>query len=712
MFHPEFTRFINDEILPLTSFDATTFWQGFENLVSEFSGGTRALLAHRLELQAKINGWHEANPSFSQADYEQFLHSIDYLLSPINDFSISTENVDSEIATLAGPQLVVPLKNARFALNAANARWGSLYDALYGSDVIADDPAHLRKPGYDPVRGEKVIAHARAFLDSAVPLESASHADASSYRVGDGLIVELADGHQTRLRDATQFVGYLGDTEAPSSILFKHHGLHIECVIDRDGNIGRDDMAGINDINLEAALTTIMDCEDSVAAVDAEDKIDVYRNWLGLMTNTLSANFVKGGTTLTRRLDKNREFLDPAGKPMILRGRSLLFNRNVGLLMTSELAHDNTGQQVPEHIIDALVTALVGTIDLRSNTGYGNSRTGSIYIVKPKLHGPAEVALTCQLFTRIETLLSLPPNTIKLGIMDEERRTSANLKHCIFEARERLVFINTGFLDRTGDEIYTSMNAGAFPPKSEIKDREWIRAYENRNVEIGLACGLQGRAQIGKGMWAMPDEMAAMMTAKIVHPQSGASTAWVPSPTAAVLHTMHYHAVDVKAAQESVRLRAPSTLSALLTIPLLDQESPLDEESIARELENNIQGILGYVVRWVEHGIGCSKVPDIQNIGLMEDRATLRISSVHISNWLKHGLCSVEQVIAIMQRMAKVVDAQNASDPIYKPMASDFEKSAGFAAAKALIFENPALPNGYTEPVLHSHRIMFKALQP
>ena len=477
MFHPEFTSFINDEILPLTSFDATTFWQGFENLVSEFSGGTRALLAHRLELQAKINGWHEANPSFSQADYEQFLHSIDYLLSPINDFSISTENVDSEIATLAGPQLVVPLKNARFALNAANARWGSLYDALYGSDVIADDPAHLRKPGYDPVRGEKVIAHARAFLDSAVPLESASHADASSYRVGDGLIVELADGHQTRLRDATQFVGYLGDTEAPSSILFKHHGLHIECVIDRDGNIGRDDMAGINDINLEAALTTIMDCEDSVAAVDAEDKIDVYRNWLGLMTNTLSANFVKGGTTLTRRLDKNREFLDPAGKPMILRGRSLLFNRNVGLLMTSELAHDNTGQQVPEHIIDALVTALVGTIDLRSNTGYGNSRTGSIYIVKPKLHGPAEVAFTCQLFTRIETLLSLPPNTIKLGIMDEERRTSANLKHCIFEARERLVFINTGFLDRTGDEIYTSMNAGAFPPKSEIKDREWIRAY-------------------------------------------------------------------------------------------------------------------------------------------------------------------------------------------------------------------------------------------
>jgi malate synthase len=712
MFHPEFIRFINDEVLPLTSLDVTAFWEGFDNLIHEFSDDTRALLAHRLELQAKINGWHEANPSFSQADYEQFLRSVGYLLPPIDDFSINTKNVDSEIATLAGPQLVVPLKNARFALNAANARWGSLYDALYGSDVIADDPAHPRKPGYDPVRGEKVIAHARMFLDSAVPLESASHADATSYRVGDGLIIELTDGHQTRLRDATQFVGYLGDAGSPSSVLFKHHGLHIECVINREGSIGRDDVAGINDINLEAALTTIMDCEDSVAAVDAEDKIDVYRNWLGLMTNTLSANFVKGGTTLTRKLNKNREFLDPTGKPMILRGRSLLFNRNVGLLMTSELAQDNTGQQVPEHIIDALVTALVSMIDLRSNSDYGNSRTGSIYIVKPKLHGPAEVAFTCQLFTRIETLLSLPPNTIKLGIMDEERRTSANLRHCIFEARERLVFINTGFLDRTGDEIYTSMNAGVFPPKSEIKDREWIRAYENRNVEIGLACGLQGRAQIGKGMWAMPDEMAAMMRAKIVHPQSGASTAWVPSPTAAVLHAMHYHAVDVKAAQESVRLRAPSTLSALLTIPLLDQESPLDEESIARELENNIQGILGYVVRWVEHGIGCSKVPDIQNIGLMEDRATLRISSVHISNWLKHGLCSAEQVIAVMQRMAKVVDEQNASDPLYNPMASDFEKSAGFAAAKALIFENPMLPNGYTEPLLHSHRIMFKAMQP
>jgi len=712
MFHPNLTRFINDAILPLTSLDAAAFWKGFDDLINEFSSSTRDLLADRLDLQAQIDHWHDANPSFSQTDYEQFLLSIGYLLPQIPDFVINTDKVDAEIATLSGPQLVVPLKNARFALNAANARWGSLYDALYGSDIIVDEPGQPRQPGYDSVRGNKVIAYARAFLDSAVPLASASHAEAVSYCINDGLVIELKDGHQTRLRDATQFAGYLGDSDAPSSVLFKHHGLHIECVINRGGNIGSEDAAGIDDIILEAALTTIMDCEDSVAAVDAEDKIDVYKNWLGLMTNTLSASFVKGGATLTRSLNQDREFLDPNGAPIMLRGRSLLFNRNVGHLMTSELAHDNAGEQVPEHIIDAVMTALIGAIDLASDAGYGNSCTGSLYIVKPKMHGPVEVAFTCRLFTSIEVLLSLPANTIKLGIMDEERRTSVNLKHCIFEARERLVFINTGFLDRTGDEIYTSMNAGVFPPKAQIKDREWINAYENRNVEIGLACGLQGRAQIGKGMWAMPDEMAAMMKAKVAHPQSGASTAWVPSPTAAVLHAMHYHAVDVRAAQESVRLRAPSTLSALLTIPLLGHETPLDTQSIERELENNIQGILGYVVRWIESGIGCSKVPDIHNIGLMEDRATLRISAVHVSNWLKHGLCNTEQVIEIMQRMAKVVDEQNANDPLYRPMADDFEASAGFAAAKALIFDNPTLPNGYTEPLLHAHRVMYKASQP
>ena len=712
MFHPNLTRFINDAILPLTSLDAAAFWKGFDDLINEFSSSTRDLLADRLDLQAQIDHWHDANPSFSQTDYEQFLLSIGYLLPQIPDFVINTDKVDAEIATLSGPQLVVPLKNARFALNAANARWGNLYDALYGSDIIVDEPGQPRQPGYDSVRGNKVIAYARAFLDSAVPLASASHAEAVSYCINDGLVIELKDGHQTRLRDATQFAGYLGDSDAPSSVLFKHHGLHIECVINRGGNIGSEDAAGIDDIILEAALTTIMDCEDSVAAVDAEDKIDVYKNWLGLMTNTLSASFVKGGATLTRSLNQDREFLDPNGAPIMLRGRSLLFNRNVGHLMTSELAHDNAGEQVPEHIIDAVMTALIGAIDLASDAGYGNSCTGSLYIVKPKMHGPVEVAFTCRLFASIEVLLSLPANTIKLGIMDEERRTSVNLKHCIFEARERLVFINTGFLDRTGDEIYTSMNAGVFPPKAQIKDREWINAYENRNVEIGLACGLQGRAQIGKGMWAMPDEMAAMMKAKVAHPQSGASTAWVPSPTAAVLHAMHYHAVDVRAVQESVRLRTPSTLSALLTIPLLGHKTPLDTQSIERELENNIQGILGYVVRWIESGIGCSKVPDIHNIGLMEDRATLRISAVHVSNWLKHGLCNTEQVIEIMQRMAKVVDEQNANDPLYRPMADDFEASAGFAAAKALIFDNPTLPNGYTEPLLHAHRVMYKASQP
>ena len=712
MFHPNLTRFIDDAILPLTSLDPAAFWKGFDDLINEFSSSTRDLLADRLDLQTQIDHWHDANPSFSQTDYEQFLLSIGYLLPQIPDFVINTDKVDAEIATLSGPQLVVPLKNARFALNAANARWGSLYDALYGSDIIVDEPGQPRQPGYDSVRGNKVIAYARAFLDSAVPLASASHAEAVSYSINDGLVIELKDGHQTRLRDATQFAGYLGDSDAPGSVLFKHHGLHIECVINRGGNIGSEDAAGIDDIILEAALTTIMDCEDSVAAVDAEDKIDVYKNWLGLMTNTLSASFAKGGTTMTRTLNQDREFLDPNGAPIVLRGRSLLFNRNVGHLMTSELAHDNAGEQVPEHIIDAVMTALIGAIDLASDAGYGNSCTGSLYIVKPKMHGPVEVAFTCRLFASIEVLLSLPANTIKLGIMDEERRTSVNLKHCIFEARERLVFINTGFLDRTGDEIYTSMNAGVFPPKAQIKDREWINAYENRNVEIGLACGLQGRAQIGKGMWAMPDEMAAMMKAKVAHPQSGASTAWVPSPTAAVLHAMHYHAVDVRAAQESVRLRTPSTLSALLTIPLLGHETPLDAQSIERELENNIQGILGYVVRWIESGIGCSKVPDIHNIGLMEDRATLRISAVHVSNWLKHGLCNTEQVIEIMKRMAKVVDEQNANDPLYRPMADDFEASAGFAAAKALVFDNPTLPNGYTEPLLHAHRVMYKASQP
>jgi malate synthase len=539
-------------------------------------------------------------------------------------------------------------------------------------------------------------------------LQDGSHADVAAYFVDEGLRVKLRSGVLTQLQDESQFAGYRGLPDALSALFLKNHGLHIELVIDRAGAIGSDDLAGVNDVRLEAALTTIMDCEDSVAAVDAEDKIDVYRNWLGLMTGSLRAKFTKSGVEMTRALNSDIEFFSPSGEPCSLPGRSTLFNRNVGHLMQTELAQDSLGANAPEHVIDAVMTALISSIDLNSNHGYNNTRHGSIYIVKPKMHGPEEVAFTCELFSRVEALLSLPVNTLKLGIMDEERRTSANLKECIRAAKSRLVFINTGFLDRTGDEIYTSMNAGPFPPKGEIKERAWIEAYENRNVEIGLDCGLQGRAQIGKGMWAMPDEMAAMMQAKIAHPRSGASTAWVPSPTAAVLHAMHYHAVNVRSEQERVRARAKSSLGALLTAPLLERGAKMDAGTIERELENNIQGILGYVVRWVEMGIGCSKVPDVNNVGLMEDRATLRISAVHVANWLRHGVTSEAQVMQIMRRMARVVDEQNAADPDYSPMAADFELSPGFAAAKELIFDNASLPNGYTEPLLHSHRRTFK----
>lgn len=708
MFHTDLKRFLQEDVLPLTPLDADAFWQEFQAIVDEFSTGTAALLRRRVELQAQIDDWHLANQDFDQSAYHRFLESIGYLMPEGEDFKIETANVDVEIASLAGPQLVVPLKNARFALNAANARWGSLYDALYGSDIIADEPSIPRRPGYDPDRGAKVIAYAHRFLDSTAPLQRGSHADVTSYFVDSGLQIQLENGERTGLADERQFAGYRGQADAPSGVLLKNHGLHIELAIDRTGAIGSSDRAGLNDVRLEAALTTIMDCEDSVAAVDAEDKIEVYRNWLGLMTGSLSASFTKSGAALTRTLNTDIEFLSPEGAPRSLSGRSTLFNRNVGHLMVTELAQDSAGGDAPEHIIDAVMTALISSIDLRSEQGYNNSRHGSIYIVKPKMHGPDEVAFTDRLFSRVEALLALPANTIKLGIMDEERRTSANLKECIRAAKSRLVFINTGFLDRTGDEIFTSMNAGVFPPKAQIREREWISAYEDRNVEIGLACGLQGRAQIGKGMWAMPDEMAAMMRAKVSHPQSGASTAWVPSPTAAVLHAIHYHAVDVHAEQERIRTRATSPLEDLLTVPILYDRSSLDPAAIERELENNIQGILGYVVRWIELGIGCSKVPDVNNVGLMEDRATLRISAVHVANWLRHGVTNEEQVIEIMQRMAGVVDAQNADDPNYSPMAADFEASAGFAAAKALIFENASLPNGYTEPLLHSHRSAFK----
>ena len=708
MIHPDLRRFIEDDVLPLTALSGETFFRELDSLIDTFAAPTASHLAKRAQLQAQIDDWHLGNPDFDQSAYETFLREIGYLAPDCDDFAITTDGVDAEVASLAGPQLVVPLKNARFALNAANARWGSLFDALYGSDVITDDPTKARLPGYDPARGAKVITYARDFLDSATPLIDASHSQVVAYRVDEGLVARLTNGNDTTLITPSQFAGYRGESNDPSALLLRHHGLHIELVIDRQGKIGRDDCAGIDDVILEAALTTIMDCEDSVAAVDAEDKLDVYRNWLGLMTGTLSAHFDKAGTQLTRCLNSDREYLDPQGQAFSLSGRSLLFNRNVGLLMTTELAHDAAGNEAPEHILDAVLTALIGSIDLNSSNGYANSSTGSVYIVKPKLHGPEEVAFTCELFACVERLTHLPANTLKLGIMDEERRTSANLKQCIRAARQRLVFINTGFLDRTGDEIFTSMRAGAFPPKADIKEREWIQAYERRNVEIGLACGLRGRAQIGKGMWAMPDEMAAMMTAKIAHPRAGATTAWVPSPTAAVLHALHYHAVNVDEAQDAILARPSAPLSDLLTIPLLTQSTALSAIEIERELENNIQGILGYVVRWVEAGIGCSKVPDIHDVGLMEDRATLRISAVHVANWLRHGITDGSQVLEIMQRMARVVDAQNAADPLYSPMAANFDQSIGFAAAKALIFDNASLPNGYTEPLLHSYRKEYK----
>jgi malate synthase len=708
MLHPKLKHFIEKEILPLTEIDATQLWEDTDLLINEFSAGTLTLLSQRHDLQRKIDLWHQTHRNFNEKDYKEFLESIGYLEAEGEDFNICTENVDEEIAALAGPQLVVPLKNARFAINAANARWGSLYDALYGSDIIVDDEGRTMASGYSRFRGEKVISYARTFLDSSLPLLLGSHADVVQYLIDDGFTAIMSSGLKTSLKNPAQFAGYQGSRHDPSSVLLKNNGLHVQLIIDRNSEVGSSDRAGIKDIHLEAALTTIMDCEDSVAAVDVDDKINVYRNWLGLMTGTLSARFTKKEKKITRSINDDPSFLDPEDNEFKVPGKSLLFNRNVGLLMTSEMATDSAGMDAPEHIIDAFLTALISSIDLNKPGGYSNSKTGSIYIVKPKMHGPTEVKFTCELFSRIESMLHFKPYTIKLGIMDEERRTSLNLKECIRAAKMRLVFINTGFLDRTGDEIFTSMHAGAFPEKEKIKDYEWIKSYENRNVEIGLSCGLPGRAQIGKGMWAMPDEMAAMMREKIKHPQAGASTAWVPSPTAAVLHAIHYHLVDVKKSQQQILDKNKSKLESLLKIPLKQRAEHPDEKLIKHELEKNLQSVLGYVVRWVEHGVGCSKVPDINNIGLMEDRATLRISAVHIANWLAHGLTNQEQVIETMQRMARVVDLQNSNDPFYTPMAENIDTSYGFAAAKALIFQNQTLPNGYTEPILHAYRVKHK----
>lgn len=710
---PLLAEFVNTQLLPELRLTEADFWAGFESILEQFTSRNTALLAERDKFQAQIDEWHtsySAEP-FDAAAYEQFLWDTGYLIEEGSDFSISTENVDPEIATLAGPQLVVPVKNARFALNAANARWGSLFDAIYGSDVIAEDDDCERSPGYNPIRGQQVIAFAKDFLDQACPLIHASHDQVWAYRVINGqLLAEMEQG-VTTLADADQLRGYCGEANAPESLLIVNNGLHIEILIDRDSEIGSTDPAGIRDINLEAALTTIQDCEDSVAAVDAEDKVAVYRNWLGLMRGDLAESFAKQGTQLTRTLNSDREFQDVSGGTITLPGRSLLLIRNVGHLMRNSAILDRNGEEIYEGLLDTIITSAIASIDIRKSNKLQNSRTGSIYIVKPKMHGPAEVQFTCDMFSAVEKFLGLDADTLKIGIMDEERRTSVNLKECIRAARSRVAFINTGFLDRTGDEIHTSMQAGVMVPKAEMKSTAWISAYEDRNVDIGLACGLPGRAQIGKGMWAMPDLMARMLDEKIAHPMSGANTAWVPSPTAAVLHAMHYHTVNVFDRQLELAQRPAARLEDILTLPILADPGILSAGSVQLELDNNCQSILGYVVRWVNQGVGCSKVPDIHNIELMEDRATLRISSQHIANWLLHKICTPSQVRETLERMAKIVDQQNSRDPLYLAMAPDFESSIAFQAACDLIFDGVNQPNGYTEPRLHQRRRELKAIQ-
>lgn len=701
---------VTAKICPGTAIDSDTFWAKFADIIHKFAPINRDLLGKREILQAQVDAWHvEHRDNFDFSAYKTFLQSIGYLVPEGPDFTISPDNVDVEISHQAGPQLVVPIMNARFALNAVNARWGSLYDALYGNDVISEAGGASKGGAYNPVRGQKVVDYGREFLDGAAPLVSGSHAEAVGYRVVDHqLCVTLSSGDTVGLGAPEQFSGFCGDSDKPSSILLNNNRLHVEIQVDYIHHIGAADPAGIKDIVLEAALTTIMDCEDSVAAVDAEDKALAYSNWLGLIKGDLKETIKRGGKSFVRAMNPDREFLAADGSKLILNGRSLMFIRNVGHLMTNPAIIDAQGNEIPEGIMDAVITSLISLHDLSSANPLKNSRAGSTYIVKPKMHGPEEVAFTNDLFDAIEDAFGLARHTIKVGIMDEERRTSVNLKECIRAAKGRVVFINTGFLDRTGDEIHTSMQAGPFAFKADLKAMPWISAYEDQNVDVGLACGLKGKAQIGKGMWAVPDNMADMMKIKIAHPKSGANTAWVPSPTAATLHAMHYHQVDVASLQDQIAARTPANVDDILTIPLLGGAA-LDSQKIQLELDNNAQGLLGYVVRWIEQGVGCSKVPDINNVGLMEDRATLRISSQHMANWLHHGICTAEQVMETLTRMAAVVDGQNVSDPEYVAMGPNVAESIAFQAACDLVFKGDSQPSGYTEPLLHAYRQKAKA---